>query len=427
MVLARRLSTASRASRQRARWLFSGQRSYASSAALLTVGLVATCAMAAWPGDSPLAATTGQAGSAQGWRSLYVGCLVAAFVCYLVGLILLARRTTRLRIVAVLAVAIQLVPLGGPLLLSTDAWSYWDYGRIAAVDGGNPYRDPPDIFPADPAFPYAGHVWRDTTTVYGPLFTLASEPIGRAVGRSANAAAWTYKALAALAVLGAAALASVLARRKSFALAFVGWNPLLALNFAGGGHNDAWMAAAVLAALALAASNRRRLAAIAWAIAIFIKWVPLLLLPLHAFESRTRKTRFDAATFAVAILAIAGVATWRYGLSWSTAFRPLARAATHGSHFALPHRLARLGLGTSLALGIVAAAFAAAYLWLARDAWRGRARLGLTAGLILLAAPYVVSWYTVWAVPLVAAEEDIAAQILTLALCAYLLRQGVTH
>jgi Glycosyltransferase family 87 len=404
-----------------------GQRPHALLAALLTAGLVTVCAAAAWPADSPLSATFNRAGLDHGWRSLYIACLIAAFVCYLVGLLLLSRWTLRLRLVAAFAVAIQLIPLGAPLLLSTDAWSYWDYGRIAAIDGGNPYRDPPDSFPADPSYPFAGHAWRDTTSVYGPLFTLASEPIGRAVGASADAAAWTYKALAALAVLVAAALAAFLARRKSFALAFVGWNPLLALNFAGGGHNDSWVAAAVLAALALAASNRRRLAAVAWAVAIFIKWVPLLLLPLHAVENRAGKRRFDATTFAAAALVIVGVATWRYGFSWSNAFRPLAHAAGHGSHFALPHRLAGLGLSPPLALTIVGVAFATTYIWLVRDAWHGHARLGLAAGLMLLAAPYVVSWYTVWAVPLAAAEDDPAAQILALGLCAYLLRQGITH
>jgi hypothetical protein len=406
----------------------SGQRSYAWVAAFLTAGLVAVCAVAAWPASSPLsAAAAHRTGLDQGWRSLYVACLTAAFVCYLAGLLLLRATTSRIRLVAALALAIQLVPLGAPLLLSTDAWSYWDYGRIAAVDGGNPYRDPPDYFQADPAYPFAGHVWRDTTSAYGPVFTIVSEPIGRAVGASADAAAWTYKALAALAVLVAAALAAFLARRKSFALAFVGWNPLLALSFAGGGHNDAWMAAVVLVALALAATNRRRLAAIAWAFAIFIKWVPLLLLPLHVLENRAGRRRFDMASFAAAVLVIVAFATWRYGFSWTNALAPLTRAATQGSHFALPRRLRGLALPTHAALAVVGLAFAAAYVWLARSAWRGRARLGLAAGLILLAAPYLVSWYTVWAVPLAAAEEDPAAQILALVLCAYLLRQGVTH
>ncbi len=409
------------------RGALASRRSYALLAALVTAGLVAVCTSAAWPATSPIAASSDRAGLDQGWRSLYVGCLVAAFVCYVAGLILLSRGAARLRLVAALALAIQVIPLGGPLLLSTDAWSYWGYARIAAFDGANPYRDPPSSFPSDPAYSFAGHAWRHTTSVYGPVFTLSSEPIAHAVGASADAAAWVYKTLAALAGLIAAALAAFLARAKSFALAFVGWNPLLALDFAGGGHNDSWMAAAVLAALALAATNRRRLAAVAWALAIFIKWVPLLLLPLHGLETRAAKHRLDTTAFAAAALVIAGLATWRYGLSWSSAFKPLSRAAAHGSHLALPHRLTGLGLSKSLAFAIIAAAFATAYGWVARGAWRGHARLGLTACLLLLAAPYLVSWYTVWAVPLAAAEEDRAAQVVTLGLCAYLLRQGITH
>src|SRR5687768_17640455 len=35
-----------------------------------------------------------------------------------------------------------LLPLAAPLLLSTDAWTYWEYGAIAN-EGGNPYRDTP--------------------------------------------------------------------------------------------------------------------------------------------------------------------------------------------------------------------------------------------------------------------------------------------
>jgi len=39
--------------------------------------------------------------------------------------------------------------------------------------------------------------------------------------------------------------------------------------------------------------------------------------------------------------------------------------------------------------------------------------------------PYLVVWYLVWALPLAAAEDDETAGLLSLALCAYLLRQTV--
>ena len=98
----------------------------------------------------------------------------------------LRRGAAPTRLVLPLAAAIQLVPLAAPLLLSTDAWTYWGYGWIAGDGGGNPYVDPPSDFPQSPAAPYVGADWRDTTTVYGPAFTLLSEPVALVAGRLAR-------------------------------------------------------------------------------------------------------------------------------------------------------------------------------------------------------------------------------------------------
>jgi Glycosyltransferase family 87 len=361
----------------------------------------------------------------EAWAWLYLAAAAGAFAAYAVGLWLLVRRPGRVLPIAALALAIQLAPLGAPLLLSTDAWTYWGYGRIASVHEANPYESEPSDYPDDAAFPFIGTEWHETTSVYGPAFTLASEPIARAAGTSEDAAAWIYKSLAALSMCAAAALAARLSSRRSFAWAFVGWNPLLALHFAGGGHNDAWMMAIVLAALALAAAGRRAAAGVAWAAAIAVKWVPLILLPLHAIAERRRGRRLGYLGAAAAALVIAAVATWRYGLSWVGALGPLAGNAGEGTSFALPRRLESVGMPYEVAVGLLVAAFGLAYLLLVREAWRGRARLGLTAGLLLLATPYLVAWYVVWAAPLAAAEDDRPAQLLTLGMTAYLLRQAV--
>jgi hypothetical protein len=391
-----------------------------------TLALVAACAALAWPADSPLEPTdAGRPVGDRTYAQVFLACAFAAAAAYALGLLALRRARARLATVAVLAALIQLAPLGAPLLLSTDAWTYWAYGRIAAVADGNPYRDTPSDFPRDAAYPHVGADWRDTTSVYGPAFTLASEPLALAAGTSADAAAWLFKTLAAGAILAAAGLAARLARRRAFALAFVGWNPLLALHFAGGGHNDAWMAALVVAALAAAASGRRNLAGAAWALAILVKWVAVLFLPLRALEARATGRRVAHLGFAVAAVAVAGLATWRYGTAWLGAFGPLARNANAETRFALPHRLEQLGLPHWVAIGALAFAFAAAYVWLLREAWRGRARLGLAAALLLLAVPYLAPWYLAWAIPLAAADEDEPAQLLTLALTAYLLPQTV--
>jgi hypothetical protein len=351
--------------------------------------------------------------------------LAAGFAAYVAAVWLARRRPPRFAYVAVVACAMQLAPLGAPLLLSTDAWTYWDYGRLAAVHDKNPYRDKPEAVPSDPAFRYTGTDWRDTTSVYGPAFTLASEPIARVAGTSADAAAWIYKTLAAAAVLAAAFLAARLSRRPELALAFVGWNPLLALHFAGGGHNDAWAVALVLAALAAGAARRPQLAGVCWALGIFVKWIPIVLLPLRALEARAQGRRVGHFGFAVTALVVSALATWRYGVAWLGTLGPLARNANQETRYALPHRLSQLGVPHGVAIVVFAAAFVVAYAWLLREAWRGRARLGLATAFVLLATPYLTAWYVVWTVPLAAAEDDEAAAFLGLLLCAYLLKQTV--
>ena len=151
--------------------------------------LVGAAVAFAFPEASPLVPEHGEGDSTWAW--LYLGAAAAAFAAYLAGLLLLGRRgaPARRRAVVALACAVQLLPLGAPVLLSTDLYTYWDYARISTVHGGNPYEDVPSDYPDDPAFPLMGSYWYDTTSVYGPGFTLASEAHAVAVGESEEAAA----------------------------------------------------------------------------------------------------------------------------------------------------------------------------------------------------------------------------------------------
>lgn len=350
------------------------------------------------------------------WAWAFLALLVLGFVAYLAGLRRLARGGIPLRGVVAVALAVQLVPLAAPLMLSSDAWTYWMYGRIAVVHDANPYENPPSEFPDDPAYRWAGERWRDSTSVYAPGFTLASEPVALVAGESHDAAAWLYKALAALAACATVLLAARFAPRQALGAAFVGWNPLLAVHLAGGGHNDAWVGALLLAGLAAQAGG------VAWAFGAAVKWIPLALLPLHALKAHrwSGLGGFVAATAAVALLA-----TWRYGFVWLDAFGPLADNAKETTSYALPHRLSQLGVPEGVAIALFAAIFALAYVVLAREAWRGHIRLALAAVALLACAPYITPWYLAWVVPLAAVEEDKLARGLALAFTAYLLPQTI--
>jgi hypothetical protein len=387
----------------------------ASVAGAACVVLVAVAVAAVAAPDSAVV----PGGGDRTWSAVYLGAAAAAFVAYLAGLYALRRGGRTLAFVLGIAALVQLAPAFGPVVLSTDVYTYWDYGRIAAVHGGNPYEDEPRMYPDDPAYARMGADWRDTTSVYGPGFTLASEAHAAAVGESPDAAAYAYKALAGLAILATALFAGMLA--GPFAAAFAGWNPLLALHFAGGGHNDAWMMALVLGALALRARGRPQLAGAAWAASIAVKWVSLVFLPLRALEARQLGIRVGHAGFVAAAAVVVAVATWRYGFEWLGALGPTAGNLADQSRYSLPGRLAALGVPEDAASLALATAFALAYAWLLLEAWRGRARLALAAGLLLLATPWLLPWYGVWAVALAAVEDDAPARVLALGISAYLL------
>jgi hypothetical protein len=386
-----------------------------------TAALVFGAALLAWPDPSPLEPLHG--GNPQGDKSWSWAFLVAAAVAlaaYVAGWSLVRSRAVALAAVAAVAVAVQLAPLAGPLLLSTDAWTYWNYARLAAVHDRNPYRSVPEDEFGDPSLPWVGAVWVQTSSIYGPAFTLASEPVGHTT--SPYLAAWYFKGAAALAMLLATLAAARVASNRAAAVAFVGWNPVVALHAAGGGHNDAWMAALLTGALALAAAGRRQAAGAAWALAVLVKWIPLLLLPLHLVAKRRR---FGWPGFGAAAAAVGILATVRYGTGWLDAVVPVARKAGERTSYALPSRIAELGVPRGLATALLAAGFVAGYALLVREAARGRPRLALASVLLLLASPWLVVWYLAWPVSLAGAEEDRTAQWLTVALSAYLLPQAI--
>src|SRR6185503_14138486 len=85
-------------------------------------------------------------------------------------------------------------------------------------------------------------------------------------------------------------------QREHLVLAFV-WNPLLAIEVAGSGHIDIVGALLLLISVAAIARRWRATAAVAFGLAIAVKFLPIVLLPLYWKRVRIR----DAVLAAVAL------------------------------------------------------------------------------------------------------------------------------
>lgn len=382
---------------------------------------VAVCVGSAWPIGSMVAAQPQVVRTGNlDWTRLFAIAQILAFGLYATALVIVrwnAPTTTR---VLVLAAAIQLLPLAAPLMLSTDAWSYTNTGRIAVVHGGNPYVDTPSAFPSDPTLAYINGAWQERITVYGPAFVVASEAIAVAAGDDPGLAVWLYRVAGGFLMVALALVVSRIATRAAFAAAFIGWNPVFAMQFAGSGHNDILMITLVVVGLAIGTQAKVREAGFAWSLAVFVKWIPLILVPLQLLEDRARHRRSIAVGFLAGSVVLAGISTLLFGWSWLGGVIPVAESVTTGeiNSLAIWPRLGRWLPATVVTLGPIVA-FTIAYLFLLGQAYRGRARRGLVMGLFLLASPYLFTWYVVTPAALAAVEDDIPALWLAFALGAY--------
>lgn len=348
------------------------------------------------------------------WRVAWIAALGGSLALYGIGALLAARGAIRLRVAVVVAVVAQVVPLGAPLLLSKDVYAYWADARVITAHGSNPYRVPPVNFPTDPAIPPASANWIQRSPVYGPVWEWLATAPAAAVGRSQDHAQLAYRALAVLGILASLAIVAW-KRRRAASVVMLGWSPLAALHFAGGGHNDSWMVAFMLLALA---TRSRASGGAAWPFAIAIKASSAIFLPLELARTRLRMTRAFWTGLGVAAVAIAVGATGAFGTAWITP----ALKATHGSSpLGGVHFLTETGLRHRYALAIATLLFAALYAALLRSAWRtGRSRQGLAASALCMAASQLRPWYGLWPAALAAMEDDAVGAVAAYAVTVYL-------
>jgi Glycosyltransferase family 87 len=306
------------------------------------------------------------------------------------------------------------------VILSHDVYSYVDYARLGVRHGLNPYVYEPDSAPGDAAFAHV--TWIDTRSAYGSLFTLLTYPLA---WLPVAAAVAVLKALAALSVLAIAFLVGKIATWRGVeplrAAAFVALNPLVLVHVVGGAHNDALTT--LLATLAVAAilSARELSAGAATVAAVATKLSATFIAPFALIGSG-RRSRLLAGAFAAG--AAVGIGAYlAFGWDWLHGVGLAGENQSRTSHLSIPITLARIfGVAPDSTRLVAALLFAASVAYLLAWTWRGGdwVRAAAWAGFsLLLTTSWLLPWYLLWPLPLVAISRDRTLQLLTLALTAY--------
>jgi hypothetical protein len=323
-------------------------------------------------------------------------------LCYL-GVVALAD-SVRVRVGVGAIVALHVIFLIAPPLLSSDIFNYVGYARLDAVHGLNPYVHPLAAAPTDPSYIYVG--WPLNTTAYGPLFTLGTLPLGSV---SFPVAIWLLKSSAAIASLACVALvwmcATRLGRPALPATLFFGLNPILLAYAVGGGHNDLLMLVAALAGIYMLLVGREAGAA-ALVVAAAVKSSSIVLLPFALLGSRRP---IKAILWGLLAAAVIGVATL---IAFGTHISSLLHVLQHDARLQTPndipgvirdvfglgvstHTLGRIGM--LVLLPTVALLLVRTYRggnWLENAGWATAA--------VLVTTTWFLPWYLIWFLPLAA-------------------------
>jgi len=253
------------------------------------------------------------------------------------------------------------------------------------------------------------------------------------------------KAAAALSVLGIAALVYRVAPSRGVsplpAAAFVALNPLVLIHVVGGAHNDglAMLAATVGVAAMLAA--REASAGAAFVAAFAIKAPAALAAPFAFLDAtRIRHSPHQSGVNvgyaspsgppvrlligALAAAAAIGLAAYAaFGWSWLDALGLAGENQGRTSHMSVPITFARVtGLDPTAVRVAAVALFSVAFLYLLLRTWQGMDWIRAAAWAsfaLLLATAWLLPWYLIWALPLVALSRDCPLQLLILALTAF--------
>lgn len=431
-------------------------RLLAGACSLLLLAATAEIVLDAAAGHSPLVPKSPTfthwmsfVGEALGFRVFLIALLV--FTGAYAGLLALSRVVSSRWAVAVVA-ALHVIVLAGPILISTDVFSYIAYARMGVLHGSNPYLHGPIWIETDPIFPFVGPDWTKAATAYGPLYTLISYPLA---WLTVPGAIWGAKLQALLASAGTLALTWRCARLRGvderFALLLVGANPLYIIYCLGGLHNDLILIFLMMLGVTLALEadvhrrasapgtvssdapvrGRRReaLSGVALVAAALTKATGIAPLPFLVFSRRRAGPIFAAIATAVAGLFVAYLA---FGVHGANILSPLTRDSAYVSTDGFPTQFAHL-LGKPGVYPVdhnfLKAALVVVVVYLLWRTWRGYdwvAASGWSLLAISVTNAWLLPWYLLWCLPfaVVAVRQDRRLLVAALAIQAlYILHQ----
>jgi alpha-1,6-mannosyltransferase len=285
----------------------------------------------------------------------------------------------------------------------------WD-GRLQRL-GYNPYI----VVPSDPAF--AGLHTPETRTLNNSNLPSPYPAGAQLFFRAVTAIHESTFALKVAFVVCDFAIAFVLldllrrTEKPAHLVLAYAWNPLLAIEVAGSGHIDVVGALLLVVSAAALVHRWRATAAVALGLAVAVKFLPIVLVPLYWKRVRVRDAALAAAV--VALLYVPFLNHGRIPLgslgTYVTGFR------FNGPVFATLHQIAPPQLLASVALlaGLVTAT------WL-----RGRSSpLELTPdafawpmAVSLFCAPVVFPWYLLWLLPFLTSASTLMIIIWTVSI-----------
>ena len=310
-------------------------------------------------------------------------------------------------------------------LFSHDLYGYAVYGRLLVFHHANPYVQTPSVAPHDLFYPY--NPWTHLHSVYGPAFTDMSAALVWGF-RSAAATVAAFKALSGACWVATVILAARLGRRQGptqacFAAAVIGLNPLVTLRIAAGGHADALVALAVIAALTAWYDARPLLVTVFLTLAMLVKIVAVIPFIIFLVASiRALPTTPDRMKNLGKHLAVVSGLSIVAFLPFGYTPRVLSAALSEGSYIGGSLRppeamiatraaslLRHIGHSHQVALSnrvievlfLAVAALALLVLLRPGDTRPVPERVLLALMIFLLCSPWLQPWYLAWFIPVV--------------------------